>query len=223
VRLDGELPGRSHAVLQPEPVVRRNLEDVQARVGQGAPCGAQPDAGATSGPIACASNLWCDQVFLDQPGTCRAASGMGSPCNDTGGATGLHCAGYLPLGAGATLGTCVGLSATGGPCHTSAECQGKAYCGNGVCGGGKPLGAMCTQDTDCQAGLTCPSGTCLHAAYPGDACDADGGSTACVLSLCRNGTCVDHAKVGQPCMAGTDCATGTCYQGSCADTSVCRP
>jgi hypothetical protein len=187
-------------------------------VGAGAPCGAPADGGAGT-QIACASNLWCDQVFLDQPGTCRVASGMGGPCNDIGCATGLHCAGYVPLGAGATLGTCTGPSPDGGACSKNADCQGNAYCGNGVCGGGKPLNSTCAQDTDCQSGLTCSSGTCLHAAYPGDACD--GTTTACVLSLCKNGTCVDHAKVGQPCVTGTDCATGTCYQGTCADTSVC--
>ncbi len=78
---------------------------------------------------------------------------------------------------------------------------------------------MCQQDTDCQAKLTCQTGMCVHAAYPGDTCD--GTTSVCVFSLCRNGTCVDHAKVGQACIANTDCATGTCYQGKCADTSVC--
>jgi hypothetical protein len=188
-------------------------------VGEGAACGPQGDAGAAGAQIACASSYWCDQVFLDQPGTCRAASAAGGPCNDTGCAAGLHCTGYVPLGTGAQLGTCIGPSPDGGPCTRSADCQGNAYCGNGTCGGGLPYGSTCTQDTDCQAGLTCSSGTCLHAAYPGDACD--GTTTVCVLSLCKSGTCVDHAKVGQPCTTGTDCATGTCYQGACADTSVC--
>jgi hypothetical protein len=187
--------------------------------GEGAACGPPADAGPNSGSVVCASTLWCDQVFVDKPGTCRAASGMGGPCNDTGCSTGLHCAGYVALGPGATLGMCVGPSAAGGPCTSSNDCQGGAYCGNGTCGGGKPFGAACQQDTDCQAGLTCAANLCEHAAYPGDPCN--GTSNACVLSICRNGTCVDHAKVGQPCMVNTDCTTGTCYQGACADTSVC--
>jgi hypothetical protein len=205
----------------------RTSNTCQPGAGEGAPCGPpSSDAGPMSNNVVCASNLWCDQVFIDQPGTCRAASGMGGPCNDIGCGVGLHCAGYVSLGPGATLGTCVGLSAAGGPCRVPEDCQGGAYCGNGTCGGGKAVGSTCQQDTDCQKGLTCASGasgtssTCEHAAYPGDPCD--GVTNVCVLSLCRNGMCVDHAKVGQPCTANTDCATGTCYQGTCADTSVCR-
>jgi hypothetical protein len=186
-------------------------------VGEGAPCGPQPDGG--SGEV-CASYLWCDQVFLDKPGICRKASAVGGPCNDIGCTPGLHCAGYVPLGSDAGLGTCVGPSPAGGPCNSPSDCEGGVYCGNGACGGGKPLGATCTQDTDCQVHLTCPARTCVNAAYPGDPCNV--ASSACVYSLCRNGTCVDHAKVGQPCTVNTDCTTGTCYQGTCADTSVCR-
>ena len=187
-------------------------------VADGAMCGPAGST-ATADSIACASNLWCDQVFLDKPGICRVASGMGGPCSDVGCALGLHCAGYVALGAGATLGKCVGLSSAGGPCNSSSDCQGGAYCGNGTCGGGKPFGAACQQDSDCEAKLTCQSAMCVHAAYPGDVCD---GSTAvCVFSICQNGKCVDHAKVGQPCTANADCATGTCFHGSCADTSVC--
>jgi hypothetical protein len=186
--------------------------------GQGGACG-PTTAGSVREPIACASNLWCDQVFLDKPGTCRQAGGVGAPCNDIGCDRGLHCAGYIPLGAGATLGACVGLSSGGGPCNSSSDCQGDMYCGNGTCGGGKPFGSACQQDTNCQAQMTCPSGMCVHAAYPGDVCD--GTTAVCVFSICRNGKCVDHAKVGQPCTVNDDCATGTCFRGSCADTSVC--
>jgi hypothetical protein len=187
--------------------------------GEGQPCGAPQDAGTSTEDIACASNLWCDQLFVGKPGICRTAGGEGAPCNDLGCSQGLHCTGYVPLGAGATLGHCVGLSPAGGPCGSSTDCQGGAYCGNGTCGGGKPFGATCQQDAECQANLTCHAGTCAHAVYPGDPCDDT--STVCVLSLCRNGTCVDHAKVGQPCAANADCASGTCYQSKCADTSVC--
>src|SRR5262249_32727488 len=77
---------------------------------EGAACGPPGDAGSIAGSIACASNLWCDQVFLDKPGICRTAGGLGAPCNDLGCSTGLHCAGYVPLGPDATLGHCVGAS-----------------------------------------------------------------------------------------------------------------
>jgi hypothetical protein len=190
----------------------------KAGVGLGAACGPQPDGG---GSIACASNFWCSQVFLDKPGTCLASGEAGAPCNDLGCQPGLHCAGYVPLGSDAGLGACTGPSPGGGPCRVPSDCQGDggAYCGNGTCGGGLGPGASCNQDTDCQSGLTCASHICAHGAFPGDSCDA--GTTACVLSLCKSGVCVDHAKVGQACTTNTDCATGTCYQGVCADTSVC--
>jgi hypothetical protein len=183
------------------------------------PCGPEGDGGPGAWQSVCASNLWCSQVFVDQPGTCLAAGGAGAPCNDIGCAQGLHCAGYVPLGPDAGLGQCIGLAPAGGSCKQSGDCEGGVYCGDGTCGGGRPLGSSCQQDTDCQAHMTCAGGKCAHAAYPGDSCD--GTTSVCVLSLCRNGTCVDHAKVGQPCSMGSDCATGACYQGSCFDTSVC--
>jgi hypothetical protein len=185
-------------------------------VGVGAACGPQPDAG---GSIACASNLWCNQVFSDKPGNCVAPSGANAPCNDLGCQKGFHCVGYVPLGPDAGLGTCVGPSPSGGPCKSTADCAGGAYCGNGTCGGGLALGASCQRDVDCQSGLTCANHLCAHIAYPGDTCgDA---TSACVFSLCRNGKCVDHAKVGEACTANADCATSACYQGKCFDTSVC--
>jgi hypothetical protein len=78
----------------------------KAAAGEGAACGTPADAGTTGGSVACASDLWCDQVFLGQPGTCRKASGQGGPCSDVGCGAGLHCAGYVPFGASATLGMC---------------------------------------------------------------------------------------------------------------------
>jgi hypothetical protein len=192
----------------------------QPGVGEGAACGPTSDASPLGNAVECASNVWCDQVFVDKPGTCRAVSGVGGPCNDTGCGVGLHCDGYVPLDPGAKLGTCAAPAPAGGACRVPSDCQGNAYCGSGTCGGGLPFGSMCLQDTDCQSNLTCASGKCAHAAYPGDPCD--GTNNVCVLSLCRNGTCVDHAKVGQQCTVNTDCATNACYMGTCADTSVCR-
>jgi hypothetical protein len=182
--------------------------------GEGEPCGQQ-----ASGNVACASSFFCDQVFIDQPGVCRKAGGVGAPCNQLGCTAGLHCAGYVPTGTGATLGKCVEQSAAGGPCTSNDDSQNNQYCGSGTCGGGGAFGAACREDTDCASGLTCNSSKCAHAAYPGDACD--GTTTVCVLSICRNGTCADHAKVGETCATNDDCATGTCFQGKCADTSVC--
>ncbi len=188
-------------------------------VAAGATCGAAK-AGTTSYDIQCADGLWCSQIFIDQAGVCRVPAGMGAPCNNFGGCEkGFHCGGYVPVGAGATLGQCVPPSASGGPCTFTDDCQPGLGCPASTCAPLGALGGLCQQDGDCQAGMTCASGKCAHAAYPGDACV--GTTSVCVLSLCKNGTCVDTAKVGQPCMVDADCGSGTCLQGTCADTSVC--
>jgi len=187
--------------------------------GVGAACG--PVMGNVGDQAYCASGLWCDDVFIDTVGTCRANDGgQDSPCNDNGGCQkGLHCAGYVALGTGATLGKCAPPAPSGGACRSASDCQTGLRCIASACAAPGGLGAACSADADCQKGFTCPNLKCLNARYPGDACgDAD---SSCVLSLCKNGTCVDHAKVGQPCAADGDCAAGACVGGTCADTSVC--
>jgi hypothetical protein len=189
--------------------------------GVGAACGPQMSGDVTDQAY-CASDLWCDDVFLDTAGTCRASDGtQGSPCNDRGGCQkGLHCAGYVPFGTGATLGTCAPPAPSGAACSIASDCQTGLRCIGQLCAAPGGLGAGCSADADCQTGFTCPNLHCLAARYPGDPCgDAD---SACVLSLCKNGMCVDHTKVGQPCTADGDCTTGACVSGTCADTSVCR-
>lgn len=191
----------------------------QTGVAVGGTCGeTSPDAGVES-TIYCAPPAWCDALFVNQSGTCRALGGAGGPCNDSGCQSGFHCVGYVSLGSNATLGTCVGPGANGDACTFSSDCAAGLGCPSGTCVPPVAVNGACSVDTDCQSGLFCSDDVCLSARYPGDSC-ADA-SSACVHSLCKAGTCVDYIKAGQPCTAGTDCISGTCTNGVCLDTSVC--
>jgi hypothetical protein len=191
----------------------------KAGVGEGAMCGAAPNASPTAGQILCAAGLWCNQVAFTAQGTCQQEGGVGAPCNFSGGCNqGLHCVGDVSFNPGAKLGTCASSASQGGACTTAADCQKGLQCANGACAPPSDKGGPCGMMSDCKAGLTCSGGTCVTAGYPGDPC---GVGTVCVLSRCASGKCVDHAKVGQACTANTDCTTNACVHGTCADTSVC--
>jgi hypothetical protein len=192
-----------------------------AAVPSGAACGS-----TAQGIAACADGLWCQPntatTSINPPGTCAAPGGVGATCTDLGGCQqGLHCAGYQ---FGTKLGQCAAAGASGSACGSASDCAAGLACiyttgASSTCSTPRTLGGACSSGDQCQSGLTCTGGMCLNARYPGDACgDA---MSACVLSLCKGGTCVDHAKVGQPCTTGTDCTTGACIGGTCADTSVC--
>jgi len=191
----------------------------QKGVGLGAPCGTVSSNGVTTN-IACDNALWCD-AFLNESGTCRAFGGAGSTCNGIGCLPGLHCEGGFGVGPTATLGTCVPLSGNGGVCRSTYECQSGLACRDETCGALAGVNEHCGFDIDCQAGLFCSENlVCLAARYPGESC-ADPVS-GCVRSLCRAGTCVNHAKAGQSCGADTDCASASCStSGTCNDFSVC--
>jgi hypothetical protein len=187
--------------------------------GLGTTCGTVSSNGATT-TIECDGALWCD-AFVNESGTCRAVGGAGSPCIGIGCLPGLHCEGFFTVGPTATLGTCLPLSGSGGMCTSPYECESGLACPNGTCGARAGVNEHCGFAADCQTGLFCSeSFVCLAARYPGDSC-ADPGS-GCVRSLCRAGTCVDHAKAGQPCAADTDCVSAWCgASGTCTDFSVC--
>jgi hypothetical protein len=182
-------------------------------VTEGEACSATP-----AGQTLCAEGLWCTEAFLTKQGTCRALGGAGAPCNPLGGCQqGLHCDGYQI--ASDTPGQCASPAGLGGACSLATDCMSGLTCDNGACSQLLGVGGACGSDSDCQKGLTCSAGRCLKALCPGAACtDPD---ATCVLSLCKNGTCQNHAQVGQPCTTGTDCTTGSCLGGTCADTSVC--
>jgi hypothetical protein len=183
-------------------------------VAPGAACGVTP-----TGNVQCEMDAWCD-AFPGGQGMCRSSGGAGAPCSDAGGCQkGLHCVGYKPFAPGATLGTCSPPAPAGGSCTFDTDCASGLVCPSNVCSQPVAAGGMCNKDSDCQKGLICPSHTCVGRLCPGDAC-ADAGPV-CSLSVCKNGQCADHVKVGAPCATGTDCTTGACISGLCADTSVC--
>jgi hypothetical protein len=191
----------------------------QKGVGLGATCGTVTSNGATT-TINCESGLWCD-AFLNQSGTCRVPGGAGAPCSFGYCMPGLHCEGDVGVGPMATLGTCVAPAPVGGACKFTSECASDLACFDSMCAARAGLNESCSGDADCQSGLFCASSSyvCLTARYPGESC-ADAGS-GCVHSLCRAGTCVDHAKAGQPCATGDDCVSGDCRNGICKDWQVC--
>jgi hypothetical protein len=191
-------------------------------------CAASVAAGAACGPTdagtpTCADGTWCQPATPSgSSGTCTSVGGAGATCTNLGGCqTGLHCAGYQFT---TSFGHCAAPGDAGSACSAASDCSTGLACiysstTGSTCSQRQAVGGSCSYTAQCQQGLTCSGGMCLNARYPGDSC-ADPMSQ-CVLSLCRNGTCVDHAKVGQPCSVGTDCTTGACIGGTCADTSVC--
>jgi hypothetical protein len=180
----------------------------KAGVGVGAACGA-----TSAGQVQCADGLWC----TGSPGACAALGGAGAACSGgIGCQTGLHC----PFSVTASASQCTPPAPAGSPCNASTDCAAGLICHDLVCSAPLALDAACTSSSDCQAGLSCaPSGQCLPSVCSGAACD-DATST-CVLGNCQNGLCQDYGKVGAACATGTDCATGACIGGTCADTSLC--
>jgi hypothetical protein len=186
-------------------------------VASGAACGA-----TVAGLTVCAQGLWCDAVSIDGQGVCRPSGDAGAPCNDQGACqTALHCAGYQPSGANATLGQCTPPATAGGNCELSSDCATGLVCNYGACGPPFDVGLRCRSDSYCQQGLTCATEKCLHASCPGEACSDP--SSACVLSVCKDGRCQDRAKAGEACVVGGDCLSGACVAGRCADASACPP
>jgi len=190
----------------------------QKGAGLGATCGTVSSNGTTT-TVECDGALWCD-AFFNQSGTCRARGGAGSACNTFGCTAGLHCEGDDAVGPEATLGTCQPPAAIGGVCRFTAECASNLACSNGACAARAGVNGHCSTDVDCQDGLFCTENfVCLTARYPGESC-ADP-TSGCVHSLCRAGTCVHHAKAGQPCADNFDCASLACVSGTCEDHAVC--
>lgn len=192
----------------------------KAAVGEGSPCGYVLGAGL--GTIVCADGLWCDQGALTASGTCRMSGGAGAPCSEYGGCAygaKLHCVGTDSSHPAAMVGVCTPQGSVGASCTFESDCQADLHCAaNKACAAPAAVGGACSTRTDCATGLGCAGTVCVKAAYPGDACASD---ADCVLSLCKNGTCADHAKVGEACATNADCTTGVCAAGVCADKSVC--
>jgi len=150
-------------------------------------------------------------------------------------------------GCGGTIscGTCSTGTCVNGKCCTPDTCAGKGYecgthsdgCGGtiscGTCSTGACVnGKCCTPDTCAGKGLSCGThpdgcggtmdcGTCA----PGDACTLgvcgckDGAKNGSETDVDCGGVCVQECAQGQTCGTGADCATGSCADGVCCDSS----
>jgi hypothetical protein len=186
---------------------------------EGEPCGAT-GSGSEASTADCAVNLWCDKIGSGA-GTCRKPSPVGGPCNRdefAACAKDLHCVGYVPSGAAATLGTCQPPGPSGTDCTSRKDCATGLSCVASHCAAPGGAGAPCNGNSECAADLACSENKCAVARYPGDACDAG----RCTGSRCVDGTCQYHAQVGEACAMAADCATGACVDGHCYDDSVCK-
>jgi len=121
---------------------------------------------------------------------------------------------------------CVAL---GGDCATTAQCCGDAFCPAEV----SYFAGLCTapyaDGESCYTNIWCASGTCnsqsmcgaLKCADPGGECWYDDAccSGACfydVVSPYVPGHCGDPLPNGAACAQGSWCASGSCYDGTCA-------
>jgi hypothetical protein len=190
--------------------------------------GGGPDAGAggknngqpCAGPAQCASGFCVDGVCCDSAcaGTCLACNvggkaGTCAPasagtrdtmcaqdpvktCGLDGTCDGAGACRKYPAGTGCSPGTCSGNSVSGtGSCDGRGSCQTgtTVSCGVYACDGG--------------------SGTCKTA------CSSNGDCVA--PSTCAGGKCGTWKGLGQPCLAGTECASGQCVDGACCSASTC--
>lgn len=159
----------------------------------------------------------------DQNGICALYPSAGSDCTSTGCPSGYTC----------SAGACVRASGDGGvcsPCDSGSDCSG-GLClgypdGNGYCG------KNCTSNADC-GGDICVSisgaqNQCIRAR--GSTPDCSAASSGCRSdSDCSSsqrcdvgtGACVARATgspIGSSCGAGSDCASGVCFNGACSET-----
>ena len=182
----------------------------------------------------CAAILGLDQ-FSEGKGTGGAGGAGGS--GGTGGGPDL-------CGDGKKDGTETGKDC-GGPCSPCADGEGCAVgpdCASKVCGGGTCITASCSDkvkngaEADVDCGGTCPK------CGPAQTCMADGdcASGKCTAGACVS-TCIDTVKGGAEtdvdcggglvtgcpacanklgCKVASDCMSGVCDMGTCADDYV---
>ena len=162
------------------------------------------DAGqCASGEVCAASNGGC--------GACIPSALFGSPHG-----LGEECTGDAQCRSG-HCGTRDGVSECETPC-TGTSCSAGFVCVGGECvlDRAQPAGGVCADQADCAVG-TCATGGTRRWCTPTD----------CTTASCPNGTtCVDNgggnflcaptlALPGEPCNAGSDCGSGTCFEHEC--------
>lgn len=161
---------------------------------------------------------WCDNDGFET-GTCQAPSNLGGGCETSNDCLDdLRC---IPSDT-SSFGICSEPGSTGAACAVSNDCQEGLFCSEvGLCAAKLGSGASCMSDSQCASDICGDDGLCKAGAYPGEACSDV--SIECVFGRCVDGTCVRRQRVGEPCEQPSDCATGECFEGSCADDSVCAP
>jgi len=166
----------------------------------------------------CQTGLRCIGLPFD-PGTCAPPSNDGGPCYDQLDCMdGLTCLGSMP----GMLGSCSPRLGIGESCTSGSDCEIELRCLDGSCAARADLGEACSTGfgaEPCADGFVCDGSVCAYARFPGDACDD--GMSVCASSLCRSGTCVTRARLGESCAGDEECASRTCGGGVCTDRVVC--
>jgi hypothetical protein len=184
---------------------------------------------------ACSENVECDSwnctggYCVARPGqrdgSILPADDFGQPCDDSND----RCL-ETPFSA-CVGGVCVPRPDLGEACDFGDDCRFGAVCASGICvaeecvaRAGEPCGQTC------EAGTTCDSDTFLCTSLPG-------AGEPCVSAQCAppyvcgrsdtpDGVCVRLRENGEPCQAGTDCASSFCardYSPYCAPTGCDVP
>jgi hypothetical protein len=212
--------------------------------GSGVDLGYCPGQMPRDGYAACATDADCTgstSLCRDQPysgaGLCGACFQPTPPCTDDAGCSPGVCAPYThPCACSSGLKACVSAcTATSCPSDqqcASGHCVPRSCMSDWTCEAGYRCAAAgaATKDSHgcepipCTDGYTCPSGTTC------DAASASKDQRGCVVIHCSQpGGYVcptnDDCVVGSPgsgcvlrkCKASSDCACGTCRNGSCAD------
>lgn len=189
--------------------------------------------------IRCAPGLVCDPVANVCVGQCA----LGAPCEiDTDCPVDHQCVVgrcSSPQGGGASCqvgadcesgvckadSTCAPVGGNGTSCLVHSQCEsGFCHAIDGVCSARKGAGEPCTSysDVECQGGVCDNSDpanpVCKELAGPGDPCVS---AQECDPEL--NLACIGQVCVSQPlpngetCYAGTQCASGLCWESVCDD------
>jgi hypothetical protein len=127
---------------------------------------------------------------------------------------------------GESTSACKALSALGGPCEWSFDCEDGLRCDQpsppnaGTCATRVALGGSCKGSSDCEEELRCgQDGACQPREKEGGPCMTD---SDCVAGMACDSTCAPLGAAGAPCDSDSDCASFACADatGTCAD--VCK-
>lgn len=160
----------------------------------------------------CATGEYCSQMGWDpRPNECTDLKEHGALCTDR-----RQCA----------TGRCAwGFCAYTDECRSHGDCSSGEYCGDPIagrrqCKALKPHGAGCTSASQCATGR-CSWGFCADP----DECRSHGdcsSSEYCGDPISGKRSCKALKSHGSACTSASQCATGRCAWGFCADADECR-